>query len=108
MDSYTAQEVTDRSIADVVPTEGRVLPPPPNKEISHRAAVIRLGLWDRQLDHGERVQVAFAVVIFDASGGLVFIRMSYRHIRHLSIARHIPVSVQNNVVCRVSSFNVQP
>jgi len=70
--------------------------------------VTRLGLWDRQLDHGERVQLAFAVVIFDASGGLGFIRMSYRHIQHLSIARHIPISPQNNVVCPDSSFNVQP
>ena len=100
------QEVTDRSIVDVVPTGGRVLPPPPNKEISHRAAVTRLGLWDRQLDHG--VQLALTVMIFDASGGLVFIGMSYRHIRYLLIARHIPVSPPNNVVCRVSSFNVQP
>jgi len=73
------QEVTDRSIADVVPTGGRVLPPPPNKEISHRAAVTRLGLWNRELDHGKRTQLALTAVTFDTSGSLVFIRMSYCH-----------------------------
>jgi len=35
---------------------------PPNKEISHRAAVTRLGLWDRELDHGKHAQLALTAV----------------------------------------------